>query len=403
MKKFFTMPTAAAVLIAVLFVFARCGSDPASRQVQPAVEEAVTTAAQLAVSLKDGYAEVDVNGDGIGLGVLKVKGSTGVLDGIYHVDEGTIANPCAVTNNGSSIYFVVDGNEVLIIDGGNGGIDGYGFATWVDWYQNFQIIYDCFTNNGAKKTEIAITHSHGDHFGLLENYVSQNNGVPLLPLDTRVYITAPDYQQLAHNPFFPATWLTNYTDIVRLNGGETFGTTNYQLKVVWLRTHTPGSSAFVDVKKALAFTGDAIGSQFGAVGPTTVLYNDVLRLEKFLKDNGIYDSVELYPAHAYQEYFQYSPLRTPPKSGVIGSEGYALDKKYLEGVRRLIEAIGDGTAWTTHGTEILASQWFVFIDDYNTAFMQGSLDQDNDYYNLVQFGDDTDSYHTSYYPRLPTN
>jgi hypothetical protein len=104
MKKFFTMPAAAAVLITVFFVFARCESSPMSLQPQPAAEEACTTAAQLAVSLKDGYAEVDVN------------------------DEGTVEHPCAITNNGSSIYFIVDGNEVLIIDGGNGGIDGYGLG-----------------------------------------------------------------------------------------------------------------------------------------------------------------------------------------------------------------------------------------------------------------------------------
>lgn len=102
--------------------------------------------------LKDGYGEV---------GKYKIEEIT---DGVYHMDEGTKALPGGANdengnmNNPSSIYFVDEGDSVLIVDGGN--------PVWNNEIlsQDAQIIVEAICQE--KKVDVVFTHGHYDHLGL---------------------------------------------------------------------------------------------------------------------------------------------------------------------------------------------------------------------------------------------
>lgn len=160
---------------------------------------------------------------------------------IYQVDEETTTHPAdGPTNNPSSIYFIVGEKKATIIDGGNG-----------NYNSNFDKVFmkDVVdTLVGDKELKVLITHSHGDHIGMLRDY-----GNEILSKDVPVYIHEDDFESLdakVKENFTVKTLKDN--DVVEA-GGRT-------LRVVSEYGHTDGSVVYVDESDEVIFSGDTIGS-----------------------------------------------------------------------------------------------------------------------------------------------
>ena len=187
----------------------------------------------------DGYAE---------LGKYKVEK---IKDNIYHWDEGTTALPGGAyddegnMNNPSSMYFIVEDNDVILVDLGNGA------AKDSEDEANAKTIVESMV--GDKPLTILITHNHGDHTGFgTSTVVFENINVE------EVYISEPDYDGAV-------TALQQFVDkgiVKTVNHGDTvtiYGNP-YQFYVVG--AHTEGSLMIKDTTHEALFIGDTFGSGF---------------------------------------------------------------------------------------------------------------------------------------------
>lgn len=184
---------------------------------------------------RDGYAEV---------GKYKVEK---IIDNVYHMDESTLALPGGSTdsdgnmNNPSSIYFVIDDEEVLIIDSGNPASE--------DKETDAKIITEALT--AGKPVTIAYTHGHGDHTGLARSStVFENVNVK------RVYIAQADLPAASEA-------IAQFADITYpLKDGDTFIVANKVYSAFIVNAHTDGSLMITNTDRELLIVGDTFGSGF---------------------------------------------------------------------------------------------------------------------------------------------
>ena len=128
-------------------------------------------------------AELD---DWFEVGNLRV---TKVQKDVFHIDEGTEENPTRSLlerdlNNGSSMYLIVDGNEAVLIDGGNSASTNRGFSD--DNNENLRKILDELVYGPGREFQVIIAHQHGDHIGAFIVDTVIEKGTPM-------YIHEDDY------------------------------------------------------------------------------------------------------------------------------------------------------------------------------------------------------------------
>lgn len=166
---------------------------------------------------------------------------TKVQPDIYHVDEDTGKTEAGLTNNASSMYFVIGEKEALMVDGGNGENGNAYFSNEV----MDKIIKSLV---GDRQLTVALTHSHGDHTG----YFVDPKSVETLG-DVEVYINEDDLASLAEGV------KTNY-NVKTFKNGETVKLGPVTYEIVSLRGHTDGSCAMIDRENEIIIAGDALGS-----------------------------------------------------------------------------------------------------------------------------------------------
>ncbi len=183
----------------------------------------------------DGYAEV---------GTYKVEE---IIDDVYHMDESTLGLPGGAIdedgnmNNPSSIYFVVEDDEVLIVDNGN--------PAEGDAETDAKIIMEALTD--GKDVTMVYTHGHGDHTGLAQSTaVFENVNVQ------KVYISEADLEAASEA-------IAQFSEITEtLKDGDSFQVGGKEYTVYAVNAHTNGSLMIVNYDREVIFTGDSFGSGF---------------------------------------------------------------------------------------------------------------------------------------------
>ena len=259
--------------------------------------------------LADGYAEV---------GVYKVEL---IKDGVYHMDEETEAVPGGYVdeagnfNNPSSIYFVDDGGEVLIVDNGN---PAEGEAEL-----DAKVIMEAMTD--GKPVTMVYTHSHGDHTGLARSEVVFEN------VDVqKAYIGAPDLETASEA-------IGQFLDITEtLEDGDSFTVAGKEYTAYIVNAHTDGSLMTVDMAHQVLFTGDTFGSGFiwaffpvKEGNPLANLSTGVARARDIL--NGM-ESPTILAGHRWQQFWETNPQR-PGEMSI----------QYFNDMNQVISGLMDGT------------------------------------------------------------
>ena len=218
------------LLLAVVMCFSlSAGTASAERDTE------AEKAAFLETLETNGYAEV---------GKYKVEK---IIDGVYHMDEATIALPGGATdadgnmNNPSSIYFVIEDGEVLIVDSGN--------TASGEKETDAKIITEALT--AGKAVTILYTHGHGDHTGLARSQAVFEN------VDVQnVYIAQADLEMASEA-------IAQFTDITHtLMDGDSFSVAGKEYTAYVVSAHTNGSLMIVNPDRELLITGDTFGSGF---------------------------------------------------------------------------------------------------------------------------------------------
>ena len=197
--------------------------------------------------------------------------------GMYKNEQGQTLN-----NNCSDMYLVVGKNKALLIDLSNN----------VQWADNAAESLRSLVNEYARGRElvITVTHSHGDHVGMLPAYADDEK--------VGFWIPKADFAVPGH---FPEGRTTLFEENVSIDlGGIT-------LKTLKVEGHTPGSTLFFVDGRNIVFTGDAIGSGNGVWIFSTEAFaqykQGVARLISFLNDpsNGIQkENLIIYGGHSWQ-------------------------------------------------------------------------------------------------------
>lgn len=237
---------------------------------------------------------------------------TKLQEGIFHIDEGTAAHPAiGATNNASSMYLIVDGDEAILIDAGNGStLDA------PEQDDDMKIILQQLV--GSKDFSIYLTHWHPDHVGFL--------GISgVFAPSTEVYVHEDDYSDLFDE-------IKTTYQMRTFKEGDVLGTPNHQLTVVDITGHTEGSNALIDYDNEVVFTGDALGSA------TVWLFaeDDLIQYEQGVAN--IYDAIKdmdnpiLYCGHRYQQGSASSHASGEIAVGEVG-------KQYVLEMMALIEDI----------------------------------------------------------------
>lgn len=258
----------------------------------------------------DGYAE---------LGRYKVEK---IKDNIYHWDEGTKKLPggatdeSGVTNNPSSMYFVLEEDGVLLVDLGNGSEND-------EDIQNAKTIVNSMTGN--KPLSIIITHSHGDHTGF-----GRSEAV-FADVDVeKVYISEPDYAAAAEaiTQFDSKITKVNHGDTVNIYGAP------YVFNVV--SAHTEGSLMITDTTHGALFTGDTFGSGFiwalfetNGGNPIAALNEGCALARTILNEN---PSLSILAGHRWQQFWEDNAQR-PNEMSI----------QYFNDMAQVISGLLDGT------------------------------------------------------------
>ena len=153
--------------------------------------------------------------------------------GIYTNAQGQISQ-----NNCSDMFLIVGSSKALLIDLSNN----------IQWADNAAASLKSLVSEYSRGRElvITVTHSHGDHLGMLHAFADDEN--------IRFWVPKAEFSE--RNPF-PQSHTEFFDDNASIDLG---GTTVKSLKV---EGHTPGSTVFFVDGKDIVFTGDAIGSGSG--------------------------------------------------------------------------------------------------------------------------------------------
>lgn len=258
---------------------------------------------------EDGYAEV---------GTYKVEL---IKEGVYHMDEGIQSNPGGdvdengVFHNPSSMYFVDEGEEVLMVDNGN--------PAQGDAEMDAKVIVEAMT--AGKPLTILYTHSHGDHTGLaLSGTVFENVDV------VKAYIGEPDLETGKEA-------IAQFLDITEtLADGDSFTVGGNEYTAYIVNAHTDGSLMVVDKAHEVLFTGDTFGSGFVWAffeikegNPLANLSAGVAKARDIL--NGM-ESPSILAGHRWQQFWEANAQR-PNEMSI----------QYFNDMAQVINGLMDGT------------------------------------------------------------
>lgn len=302
--------------LSIMFAFSTISAIQAEdiQKSNPAVPKEIvlneTGNAFLADLNEDGYAE---------LGRYKVEK---IKDNIYHWDEGTKKLPGGavddngVSNNPSSMYFVLEDDGVLLVDLGNGSQNN-------EDIQNAKTIVNSMTGN--KPLSIIITHSHGDHtgFGRSET-VFEDVTVE------QVYISNPDYAAAAGA-------ISQFdSKITKVNHGETINIYGAPYVFNIVSAHTEGSLMITDTTHSALYTGDTFGSGFiwalfetNGGNPIAALNEGCALARTILNEN---PSLSILAGHRWQQFWQDNEQR-PNEMSI----------QYFNDMAQVISGLLDGT------------------------------------------------------------
>lgn len=302
--------------LSIMFAFSTISAIQAEdiQKSNPAVPKEIvlneTGNAFLADLNEDGYAE---------LGRYKVEK---IKDNIYHWDEGTKKLPGGavddngVSNNPSSMYFVLEDDGVLLVDLGNGSQNN-------EDIQNAKTIVNSMTGN--KPLSIIITHSHGDHtgFGRSET-VFEDVTVE------QVYISNPDYAAAAGA-------ISQFdSKITKVNHGETINIYGAPYVFNIVSAHTEGSLMITDTTHGALYTGDTFGSGFiwalfetNGGNPIAALNEGCALARTILNEN---PSLSILAGHRWQQFWQDNEQR-PNEMSI----------QYFNDMAQVISGLLDGT------------------------------------------------------------
>lgn len=251
---------------------------------------------------KEGYAEV---------GAYKVEK---IKDNIYHMDEGIKALPGGATdadgnrNNPSSIYFVVEDNEILIVDGGNRPDDGS------EKEADARIIVEAMT--GDRQITYAYSHGHVDHVGLTWNpavFANIKDQFKVLYMHEADYVDSENSEKYKDNMLFGVAGTEAYKDKLEfVDTGDTFTVGDFTYEVLAMPGHTDGSVAYIQKNKELVFTGDAMGSGFvwllwdSIENPIGRMVDAIKQLQPIVGDMV---NPTILCGHRWQQFYEGNPQR----------------------------------------------------------------------------------------------
>jgi hydroxyacylglutathione hydrolase len=191
--------------------------------------------------------------------------------------------------------------------------------------------YDKTTMYLVEGTEKAMLIDTGTKIKKLDSIISLITKKPLI-----VVLTHAHSDHAGNIRFFKEIWM-HPADTVLLNksykgkvnfikDGDIFNLGGTQIEVSHMPAHTPGSIVLLDRKAGICYSGDAFGSnhvwlQLKPLSPMQTYVNSCIKMEK-LMDSGI---TEIYCGH-------YTYVKKP------------FDKSYITTMRRLAEALINGTA-----------------------------------------------------------
>lgn len=231
---------------------------------------------------------------------------------IYHIEDSNASNPAGETNNCSDMYLIVGTRKALLID----------LSNWIRWSDDAveslrRIVYD---RVGKKELTIAITHSHGDHCGMLPAFAKDKNVKFWLP-------KADNFSRMD----FPPKRTIMFDEGASINLGG-----RYIIKSFLLPGHTPGSTIYFLEGQNMVFTGDAIGSGGGLWIFSTEGFESFLEgFASFVdyifdKRNGIdADALIIYGGHFWQKQ-------------KVNLENLGI--QYIQDMYQLLVMMGEGTA-----------------------------------------------------------
>ena len=153
--------------------------------------------------------------------------------GAYTNTQGQVSN-----NNCSDMYLVVGSSKALLIDLSNN----------VQWTDNATESLKSLVNEYSHGHDliITVTHSHGDHLGMLHAFADDAN--------VHFWVPKADFPEQGRFP-------ENRTVFFEENASIDLDGT--KVKTLKVEGHTPGSTIFLVDGKDIVFTGDAIGSGSG--------------------------------------------------------------------------------------------------------------------------------------------
>ena len=170
-----------------------------------------------------------------------------ISEGIYQIQDynsergrGTYTNAEGQVsfNNCSDMYLIVGRDKALLIDLSNN-------VRWVDNAAESlkSLVYEY---SRGRDLIITVTHSHGDHLGMLHAFQD----------DTKVHFKVPksDFPNLDR---FPESRTVYFEE------NDSFDLGGIIIKTLKVEGHTPGSTVFFVEGKNIVFSGDAIGSGSG--------------------------------------------------------------------------------------------------------------------------------------------
>jgi hydroxyacylglutathione hydrolase len=185
-------------------------------------------------------------------------------------------------------------------------IEGTKKALLIDTGTKCEKLYEVIRKITTKPFSVVITHIHGDHAGNMDQF-------------SEVFFHAADTVLLSRN--------NPYKGIIHYVGdGDQFDLGGIVIDVVHTPAHTPGSIVLLDKKAGICYSGDAFGSgqvwlQLRPSSPMKTYVESCKKMEE-LMDKGI---TKIYCGH-------YPYVKK------------AYDKSYITSMRKLAEALDNGTA-----------------------------------------------------------
>ena len=239
---------------------------------------------------------------------------------VWHIEDCNSSNPAGISiqadgsvkqNNCSDMYIIRGKDKALLIDLSNK-------ITWAEGAEEaLRSIF--YSRAGEREKLIAITHSHGDHLGMLPAFQNES--------DVRFLLPEKDFAQ---DNKFPADRKTLIADSELIDLG------GMQVECVEVQGHTPGSMVFALKGHNILFSGDAIGSGSGvwifSLDAFRQYASGVAHLMEYVQNpaNGIDpEKLIIYGGHSWQ--------KTQTKLE-------KLDMQYLLDMSQLVDQIGRGEA-----------------------------------------------------------